>query len=1123
MKRNQFIKTFVKFIFTVIFCTVLSATAVFAQFDSATVLGTVRDSADAVVPNANVTLKNTDTGIVVTATTDAEGNYQFLNVKIGNYEISAEAAGFSKTTVENVSAEVNARQRVDVNLNAGDVSATVNVSDTPELLETDTSERGQVIRREQIVNLPLNGRAYADLALLSTGVNQSQLNVPGQSGARDASFNVNGLRSSLNNFIIDGVDNNSYGTSNQGFSNQVVQASPDALEEFKVQTNNFSAEFGRAGGAVINASIRSGTNGFHGSAWDYVRNTAFNATGFFKPANNQKPVLIQNQFGGTFGGPILKNKLFFFVDYEGYRRIAKQVAFATLPTLAQRQGIIQPRNPSNGQVIGIRNPYTGVVYADGIIPQSEITPFARRVLADLPLPNLPGNADNYSVLPRSQFFNDKGDVKLDYTINDKTTAFVRGSSRKLYNFEAPTIEGASGGNSNAAVFVINEQIAGGITRTINSNSVLEFRLGISRTKAGKNPYNIGAGDMFSLYGIPGLPTDPSIAGGLNSQAINGYSQLGRQSSNPQFQNPTVINPRVNYTFIAGRHSLKVGYEYQHINTDISDSHPKYGQDTYGGSFSRLDSIPGTTPGTTITPPNDNLYFVADFLFGARSSYQLTDTFTPKYRQRMHFGYVQDDFKVNQNLTFNLGVRYEFATPQYEADNRLSNYDPATNTVITAKDGSLEDRALVKPDYNNFAPRLGFAWNAAPRTVIRGGYGISYILFNRLGGENILSLNPPQVFNVTINQNPSSPICAGNNFTGCFRPTQAGYPTGLLVPSQFDALRARVNYTPRDNKTAYVQSFHMTVQYEIFKNLLIDAGYVGNRTRNLIVLADINQARPLTQAELALPIQQQPGLQARRPISNFSFIQGSLALGEAQYDSFQMKVERRFSDGLYLLNSLTLSRALDNAPGHLETSNGDNSRANIRNFNAEYGVSGYDVPVNNTTSIVYELPIGRSRRFGGGMNRILDAIIGGYRLTAINRVTSGRPVNLTYTPTAQFSVSGDITYRPNIIGQVVNDNPTPTNYFNRDAVQTPTDPSNPFGNAPRNAVRGPGFWQADIGLHKQFRLWNEVSRLEIRAEAFNIFNRTNFGAPNGNVSSSGFGRITTAFPARELQFAAKILF
>lgn len=1093
-------------------CFAVFPTFVFGQFDSGTVLGTVSDSSGAVVPNASVKLINPATSATVTTTTDSQGNYQFPNVRIGTYQIRVEAQGFSTTVAENIIVAVNARQATDIRLQAGQIAETITVVGDLQLREANSSERGQIITREQIVNLPLNGRSYADLALLSTGVNQSQINVPGQSGARDASFNVNGLRSSLNNFVIDGVDNNSYGTSNQGFSNQVVQASPDALEEFKVQTNNFSAEFGRAGGAVINASLRSGTNRLRGSAWNYLRNTALNATGFFKPINNEKPVLIQNQFGLTLGGPIWKNRIFFFGDYEGYRRIAKRIAFATLPTADQRNGIFRT---AAGAAIPIRNPLTGVVYADGIVPQAAITPFARKVLNELPLPNLPGTANNYSVLPRSQFFNDKGDLKFDFNINDKLTAFVRGSARKLNNFEAPTIDGPSGGDSNASVFVVNEQLAGGLTYTVSQSSVLEFRLGASRTEAGKLPFNIGVGNLETLYGITGVPTSPDIAGGLNTQAISGFTTIGRQSSNPQFQNPNVINPKVNYTFLRGNHSFKVGYEYQRINTAISDSHPKYGQDTYGGSFSR-------PIGTTT---NNSAFNVADFLFGARSSYQLTDTFVAQYRQRMHFGYVQDDWQVTPDLTVNLGLRYEFATPQYERDNRLSNFDPAARAVFVARDGSLADRATVDPDTNNFAPRLGFAWKAAPRTVIRGGYGMSYIHFNRLGGENILSLNPPQVFNVTLDQNALTTVggvptittpCVGNNFVGCFRTTQQGYPAGMLEPGQFNALRSRVNYTPKDSPTAYVQSFHLTAQYEILQNLLIDFGYVGNRSSNLIILGDINLARPNAPTE-STPLQQ------RRPLPQFSFIQGSLPIGEAQYDSFQLKVERRFSDGLFLLNSLTLSRALDNAAGHLEVSNGDNSRANLTNLAGEWGVSNYDVPVNNTTSVVYDLPLGRGRRFGSSMPRALDHLIGGWRMTLINRVTSGRPVNLTYSPTSDFSVGGDVTYRPNIIGTVELGDPTPQAYFNRNAVAIPTDRSTPFGNAPRNSLRGPAFWQADLGLHKEFRLWNENTRFEIRAEAFNLFNRTNFGAPNGNISSSAFGTITGTFPAREIQFAAKLYF
>src|SRR3954469_7894117 len=300
-----------------------------AQFDTATVLGTIKDSSGAVVPGATVTLKNTATGISANAVTDADGNYQFLNVRIGTYTVRAELQGFSVAEAKEVEATVGARQRVDLALKVGTVGETVEVTGASPLLQTDSSDRGQIIAKEQIVNLPLNGRNYADLALLSPGVRRSAI-----SDTRDASFNVNGLRSAVNSFMLDGVDNNSYGTSNQGFSNQVVQVSPDAVEQFKVQTNNFSAEYGRTGGAVINASMRSGTNAFRGTAWEFHRNTSLNATGFFKPTGGVKPKLIRNQFGFVFGGPIVRNRSFFFVNYEGFRQTSSTVTFASIPTMA---------------------------------------------------------------------------------------------------------------------------------------------------------------------------------------------------------------------------------------------------------------------------------------------------------------------------------------------------------------------------------------------------------------------------------------------------------------------------------------------------------------------------------------------------------------------------------------------------------------------------------------------------------------------------------------------------------------------------------------------------------------------------------------------------------------------
>ncbi len=1066
----------------------------FAQFDAATVLGTVRDSSGAIVPGATVTLKNISTGITANAVSDESGNYQFLNVRIGTYTVRAELQGFSAAVAENVAVTVNARQRVDLTLKVGDIGETVVVTGAAKLLETESSDRGQIIAKEQIVNLPLNGRAYADLALLSPGVRRSAI-----AESRDASFNVNGLRSAVNSFILDGVDNNSYGTSNQGFSNQLVQVSPDAVEQFKVQTNNFSAEFGRTGGAVINASMRSGTNAFRGTVWEFHRNDALNAVGFFKPTTGVKPKLLRNQFGFVFGGPVVRNRMFFFVDYEGFRQISRTLVFASIPTLEQRQGNLgRP----------VQDPITGELYATGVIPTSAITPFARQVLADLPAPTRSGISNNFDSLPRRQDFNNKFDVKFDHQFNSRITAFVRVSHRKVDNYEPSPIPGATGSPSNAFVHVLNDQVAGGVTFTPGPSSLLEIRLGVSRTEAGKEPPGVGGPTMLEGYGITGLPTDPRFAGGLTEQGVTGWTTWGRQNSNPQFQDPSVFNPRINYSWIMGRQSFKAGYEYQAINTKIDDFNPKYGRDSYGGQFSR-------PVGTTTNDPA--AYNLADFMFGARSAYAIINPFIANLRQRMHFTYLQDDFKVDPRLTLNLGLRYEFATPQWEKDNFLTNYDPSSNTLIQAKDGSIYDRALVNPDRNNFAPRFGLAFAVSSKTVLRAGYGMSYIHFNRLGGENLLSFNGPHVVGATINQQPSQGLCGATSApTTCFRTTQQGYPEGLTVPANFNPLNVRVNYIPKDNPTGNVQSWHASVQRELLPNLLVDVGYVGNKSRDIMILGDFNQARPNGPTENAT-------LQARRPIQGFQEIQIAWGGGKGDYHALQLKVERRYSKGLYLLNSFTWSRARDNASGHLEVQNGDNSRVNYRDLASEFGRSGYDQPLNNTTSFVWELPFGQGRRYGAGLNPVLEGILGGWRVVGINTMTNGVPVNLSYSPATAFSVSGSPTYRPNLTGDPLTQNGGATNYLNQAAVEIPTDRSQPFGNAPRNAVRAPAFYQFDLGLHKAFGLGRDRTRLEARVEAFNLFNRTNLGSPNSNRSSSAFGTITSTSAARQIQLGLKLYF
>ena len=1064
-----------------------------AQFDTSTVLGAVHDSSGAVVPGATVTLKNTATGITAMAITDADGSYQFLNVRIGTYSVRAELQGFSAAEAKDFSVAVNARQRVDLTLTVGNVGETVEVTGAAKLLETDSSDRGQIIAKEQIVNLPLNGRAYADLALLSPGVRRSAI-----SDSRDASFNVNGLRSAVNSFILDGVDNNSYGTSNQGFSNQLVQVSPDAVEQFKVQTNNFSAEYGRTGGAVINASMRSGTNAFHATGWEFNRNTALNAVGFFKPSSGVKPKFDRNQYGFVFGGPILRNRTFFFTDYEGFRQTTKALTFASIPTLAQRAGNLGKP---------IVNPLTGEVYADGVIPASAITSFAKKVLAGLPDPTRAGISNNFDSLPEAYNRNNKFDVKIDHQFNARITAFGRVSHRKVNNFEPSPIPGETGSPSNWLLHVLNDQVAGGVTYSPTTSSLLEFRLGWSRTKAGKEPPGVGGPTMLDLYGITGIPTDARFAGGLTEQGVTGWTTWGRQNSNPQFQDPSVFNPRINYSWIMGRQSFKTGYEYQAINTQIDDFNPKYGRDSYGGQFSR-------PAGAAADPATYNL---ADFMLGARSSYSIITPFLANLRQRMHFGYLQDDIKVNPALTLNVGLRYEYATPQYEKDNFLTNFDPATNTLIQAKDGSIYDRALVNPDRNNFAPRLGAAWAVADKTVVRAGYGISYIHFNRMGGENLLSFNGPHVVGLNINQLPTQGPCSGNqNPTSCFRTTQQGYPEGFTTPASFNPLNVRVNYIPRDTPTGNVTSWHASVQREILRNLIVDVGYVGNKSRDILILGDFNQARPNAATE-------NTSLQARRPIQGFQEIQAAFAGGKGDYHALQVKVERRYTRGLYLLNSFTWSRARDNASGHLEVQNGDNSRVNYRDLETEFGRSGYDQPLNNTTSVVWELPFGQGRKFASNMSPIMEGVLGGWRLVGINTMTSGMPINLSYSPAATSSVGGTVTYRPNLTGDPLTPNGGVTNYLNPATVEIPTDRTQPFGNAPRNVARGTPFYQMDLGLHKSFGLQGDQRRIEARIEAFNLFNTTNFQTANGNRSASAFGTITSTFPARQMQLGVKFYF
>ena len=1073
----------------------LTAGPAWAQFETASVVGTVHDSTGAVVPGAIVTLTSIDTGVSAARTTNDSGLYEFVTVKAGLYIVTAEKEGFSSALVDNLRVQVGARQRVDLGLEVGRVSERIQVTASSPLIEHDSSQRGQVITGDQIVALALNGREYSALALMSPGVRQSALNKSTNGTPREGAFNVNGLRSTFNNFLIDGVDNNAYGTSNQGFSNQVMQPPPDAVGEFRVVTNNASAEYGRAAGATVNVAYRSGTNQLHGDGWEFFRNTALNATTYFKPPDGKKPPLSRNQYGGVAGGPIVKNRAFFFGDYEGFRQDAKATVFSTLPSATQRQGVF---------AVDIRDPRTGAVYPAGT--QIPMTSFARAVLGQLPDPNLTGAANNYSILQDSTNHQDKAGGKMDVTLSPKLSLFGRFGWRKLDTNDQPPIPLPAGGGGNGNIYVRNKQLALGMTYVPGTTSLLEARFGWSNTRGGKNPPALGSGTALDLFNLGGLPSDTRIAGGLPSQSITGLSAFGRQATNPQWQYPTVYNPKINYTWLMGRQSFKAGYEFQRVNVEVQDVNPLYGLDTYGSQFTR-------PAGATSNPA---LYNLADFMFGLRSQYALTTFFVAQMRQDLHFTYVQDDVRVNDRLTANLGLRYEYATPFWEANNILTNFDPATHTMVAAKDGSIYDRALVDPDRNNFGPRLGLAYTVSPETVIRGGWGLSYVHMNRIGSANLLPINGPQVVRAVVVQ--------GDPTAATFRPTEQGYPAGMTNPAAFNPIAANISYIPRDFHSSPVQSWYVSWQHEFEPRMLVDVAYVGNRADDLLLLANYNQAAPNNSAG-TIP------LQSRRPIPDFGDITYVFNGGKSRYKALQVKYEWRPDRDLTLFNSLTLSKAEDNAAGSLENQNGNfPAPQDLHNLDADFGLSGYHQPYNLSTSFVWTLPVGRGKRFGGGMSPALDAIAGGWQLSGSNIWTPGEMVTLVYSPATNFQVSsitndfwGANNYRPNITCDpyAPKGQQSITNWFNSSCVSVPTDPSQPFGNAPRNNVRGPSYTEFDLAAIKQVKVSGE-SRAELRVEVFNLFNRVNFTSPASNRSVATFGTITGTFPARQVQLGVKFI-
>ena len=1119
----------------VLFLLLFSASAARAQFEDGSLVGTIHDPSGPIIPNAQITATNNATGIVSTTKSDAAGDYEFPSLRVGLYTVKAEAEGFSAAVAEKITVSVAARTRIDLALKIGGGENTVEVSGVSLSLETETSERGQNISNYQTEALPLVTRNYADLLGLVTGSRQAPTaatTTAATSLVRQGSYNVNGQRSMFNNFLLDGMDNNAYGESNQGFDNQIIAPPPDSIAQFEVVTNNESAQYGRSSGATINVASASGSNQFHFTLYEFLRNTDLNATGFFKPTQGNvpfvKPVFNRNQFGFNLGGPIVKDKLFFFVDYEGFRQTLKPLYVLTLPTQNEQKGIL---------AVPVQDPFnTALTYAAGtsILTSPDISPLSKQVAGFFAqIPGLPvsgsattGEAANDFATTNVPFTDnsDKGSLRLDYQQNTASSWFLRVSDRKETGINYPTIPLPLDGQTNGRAKILDRQAALGYTHIFSSNKVLDARLALSETRAGK--YTLSIGD--NAFSIPGLPTDSTVAGGLPSTSVSGgFTAFGRQSTNPQWQYPSLLDPKVNYSWVKGRHSLKFGYEFEHIWMQVQDSNPLYGSFTYGAGYSAIGKA-----------ATDSYW--ADFLFGATSNYALATYFRAHLLQTQHGAYAQDDWQVTPQLTLNLGMRWEYGSPYGEAHNNLSNFDPTATSeataILQAKSGGVYDSTLVNPDLADWAPRVGFAYAATPKLAFRGGYGLSYVHYTRAGSGDILAINAPNALFVSVTQkNPTAAgtsICpTGAPSTSCYVKVDQGFPAGLAT--NFNPATDNITWIPKNTRDSRVGSYFLDLQYTPVKNTLFDVAYVGNVGGRLQGFLNANQI-------------QNPGANATRPYSFWpSDITEALNDFKSNYNALQIRYEQRSVAGLTLLNSFTWEHALDNASASLEGNTP--SPQNGFDIGADYGQSDYNLPIANVTSLVYELPVGRGRKYLASANPVVDAVIGGWQISTINTAQSGTPFNLTYSPNSKNAVSPQISatyrganeYRPNVVQGVPKiQKSTLTNgyiqWVNYAAYTLPATGAlptynSPFGNSSRNPGRSPIYNDADIALNKRFSTPVESVKVEFRTELYNAFNHTNFYLPSsglggtlGAAPTSG-GTITSTFEPRIVQFGLKVLY
>jgi len=1064
-----------------LFC---AATLAHAQVDRATLSGEVKDQTSAVVANAAVVVTNTATNVATRLATNTEGSFLAVNLTPGRYRVDVEAAGFEKRS-ETVILEVGQRARLDIVLGLGTVAESVTVEGARRLLSTEQAALGTVIDQMAVSKLPLAIRNWDDLLALVPGVQGDRFTEQGggTSFGRTGGINVHGARALQNNFLLDGVDNNSISENVQELTSQVSRPSVDAIQEFKVVTSPYSAEYGRSPGGAISVSTKSGTNDIHGTLYDYYRNEGMDSNDFFsKRANQPKPSNDQNQFGANLGGPISKDKAFFFLDYEGTRITRGVTRVTSVPTADQRAGIFTS---------AVRDPLTGQPFPGNVIPANRIDPTALAILDLVPLPNQPG-PNNFFRAPDLTDDNDRLLARVDWRFNSTDSVFAR----YIYSNRQRNIPGAFGGvvdGTGTSAFgnqtIKTNGVVAGWTKIFSPTVVNEVRFSWSQATSDAVQQPFGEQPPADAQ-IGGVPTDETIAGGLPGITIDGFfggSGLGRIGSPdflPKFQHTNQLEFLDTVSWLRGNHALKFGAD---ILAPMKNSYLDI--PATRGSLRFRNRFTGNP--------------MADFLLGYVSDFQLSNVYVVDQRHWASMFFVQDDWKVNAKLSLNIGLRYDFITPAMEAQNRQTNFDPAgSGSLVFASDGSLEDRGLVQPDRNNFAPRLGAVYKINDRTLVRGGYGIFYNLFDRVGSEDQLALNVPGLVNNSLGSSNTTPLFLLND----------GYPavffqTPNLDPAAGDLRRLRIRAVSQDAPKTTFQQASIGFQRELFRNLVVSMDGIWTKGTNMASLVNLNQPLPNAAGNNALgPL----------PYPNFGLIEWRAQDGKSEYKGIDLGIERRFSNGYGFGISYTLGDSKDNTSEQLTTQGSNAFPQDSRNFEAWYGPSDYDVRHRLTINFAAELPFGEGKRWAqDGIGR---AILGGWTLSGIYAVRSGRPFTVNQ---GSNNVGTNMTGLPNMTGDGEGAQ-TVDQWFDPTAFQLV--PTGVFGNEVRNQLRGPGWQSFDTSLSRRFGISSRFAAL-LRWDVFNVFNRTNLGLPNRNISdTTTVGTITSlSGDARMMQLSVRLLF